>query len=231
MFLKEKEFELSPDVVNINRKLTQSTDEQLIQMYKKYCDSENHYIKMIIVRHLLEDRNYKFNEYKNQWIKEEYVMKFTFYEYINVHNLEQNLKKLALEKDYKLTTYTEKLNSDEIINTGSNSAKRAFIKVFLDGAEISSFYLKHRKHNYVITVGQSKDKKINGINVTFDNKPFKQLGKLGVGGLALATFSTGGLVLPLIGLSASTAALISTTKRMLTIKGPLKNDISEIIDK
>lgn len=148
-------------------------------------------------------------------------MKFTFYEYINVHNLEQNLKKLALEKDYKLTTYTETLNSDEIINTGSNSAKRAFIKVFLDGAEISSFYLKHRKHNYVITVGQSKDKKINGINVTFDNKPFKQLGKLGIGGL----------VLPLIGLSASAAALVSTTKRMLTIKGPLKNDISKIIEK
>lgn len=71
MFLKKKEFELSPDVVNINRKLTQSTDEQLIHMYKKYSDSENHYTRMIIVRHLLEDRNYKFNEYNNQWIQEE----------------------------------------------------------------------------------------------------------------------------------------------------------------
>lgn len=70
MFLKKKEFELSPDVVNIDRKLTQSTDEQLIQMYNKYSGSENHYTKMITVRHLLEDRNYKFNEYNNQWIKE-----------------------------------------------------------------------------------------------------------------------------------------------------------------
>lgn len=71
MFSQKKEFELSSDVVNINRKLTKSTDEQLIQMYNKYADSENHYTKMIIVRHLLEDRNYKFNEYNNQWIREE----------------------------------------------------------------------------------------------------------------------------------------------------------------
>lgn len=70
MFFKKKEFELSPDVVYIDRKLTQSTDEQLIQMYNKYSGSENHYTKMITVRHLLEDRNYKFNEYNNQWIKE-----------------------------------------------------------------------------------------------------------------------------------------------------------------
>ncbi|MCH4985780.1 hypothetical protein AB4G91_10500 [Macrococcoides goetzii] len=59
MFLKKKEFELSPDAVIINRKLTLSTDEQLVQMYNKYSGSENHYKKMIIVRHLLEDRNYK----------------------------------------------------------------------------------------------------------------------------------------------------------------------------
>lgn len=70
MFSQKKEFELSPDVVNINRKLTQSTDEQLIQMYNKYSDSENHYTKMIKVRHLLEERNYRLNEYDNQWIKE-----------------------------------------------------------------------------------------------------------------------------------------------------------------
>lgn len=70
MFSQKKEFELSPDVVNINRKLTQSTDEQLIQMYNKYSDSENYYTKMIIVRHLLEERNYRLNEYDNQWIKE-----------------------------------------------------------------------------------------------------------------------------------------------------------------
>lgn len=70
MFSQKKEFELSPDVVNINRKLTKSTDEQLIQLYKKYSGSGNHYTKMITVRHLLEERNYRLNEYDNQWIKE-----------------------------------------------------------------------------------------------------------------------------------------------------------------
>lgn len=158
-------------------------------------------------------------------------MKFTFYKSIDVTKLEKRLKDIALDKDYQFDSYKERLLRDEVINSKSNSSNRAFMKVFLDGAEVTSFYIKHRKHNYIITVGQSKDKKINGINVTFDNKPFKQLGKLGVGAIALATFSTGGLVLPLIGLSTSTVALISTTKRMLTIKGPLKEEIAKAVEK
>ncbi len=70
MFLKKKEFGLSSDVVNIDRKLKQSTDKKLIQLYNKYSGSENHYTKMITVRYLLEERNYRLNEYDNQWIKE-----------------------------------------------------------------------------------------------------------------------------------------------------------------
>lgn len=70
LFLKKKEFGLSSDVVNIDRMLKQSTDKQLIQLYDKYSSSENHYTKMITVRHLLEERNYILNEYNNQWLKE-----------------------------------------------------------------------------------------------------------------------------------------------------------------
>ncbi|WP_414055550.1 hypothetical protein [Macrococcus equi] len=157
-------------------------------------------------------------------------MKFAFYEKIDIKELEEKLRNLALEKDYKFDKEVETLNDDEVINKSSYDISRKLLKIFGDKSMITTFHVKHHKHNYFVTVGQSEDNKINGISVIFHNKPIKQLGKMGLAVLTLSTLPVSGVIIPLAGLVTSVSLATSSVKNLLTIKGSLKSDLTTIID-
>lgn len=158
------------------------------------------------------------------------IMKFAFYEKINIEKLEQELRILALANDYKFDKEVEALNDDEVINKGYYDISRKLIKVFGDKCEITTFSINHHKHTYFITVGESEDKNLYGISIIFYNKPIKQLAKAGIATLMLATLPASGVILPLAGFLTSIGLTTSSVKNILTFKGPLKDEISEIVD-
>lgn len=149
-------------------------------------------------------------------------MKFTHYKKNDLREFESRIKNLALEKNYKFERSEHILDKDKIL-TQSSSDERELLKIFNDKTKVFIYYLKHRKGNYLIVVGKPLQENTMGVYVNYNNKPFKQVGKV-LMGLPLITF--GGPV----GLVLAAGAATSGAKGGFSFKGPLSKKIKVIIN-
>ncbi|GAB1613581.1 hypothetical protein HB162lentus_22260 [Mammaliicoccus lentus] len=153
-------------------------------------------------------------------------MDFIYYKQKNLDHFENQLKELALNKNYKFNKEIEVLKENEILEKSGNH-ERELLKIFKNNAQITTYHFKNHKSNYLIIIGETNTPGIIGLTVIFDKKPFKQTGKLALASLlTLSLLSGGGIIAAIAGLGV----LGSYAKRTFAIKGPLGKEISEIIE-
>ncbi|MCJ0941337.1 hypothetical protein [Mammaliicoccus sciuri] len=151
-------------------------------------------------------------------------MEFTYYKTKDLNAFENDLKVLALNKNYQFSKETEVLKEDEILEKSSGH-ERDLLKIFKNNAQFTTYHFKNHKSNYLIIVGETNLPNIFGLTVIFDKKPFKQLGKIAIGSL-IALASGGGI----LAMGAVFGILTSVARRTLVIKGPLGKEIAQIIE-